>query len=134
MRLQWYELGIVVVVIAIVIVTVNAGSAPGTSTDRLASPVDQLIPICEDLVDDVEEELKAVVQSAIEECLEFFPTLKRAVETGVVWKIFDKKKVQTIEFIHEFIAMQKKSIDTLAVNVPIPQEMGEMITNYTTAQ
>ena len=96
------------------------------------SPVDQLTPICEELVDDVEAKLKEIVQSAVQECLDSFPTLKRAVEHEVVWKIFDKKKVQTIDFIRQFIAMQKKSIDTVAVDIPVPQDVEEMINNYTT--
>lgn len=93
-------------------------------TDELVqSPVDQLIPITEGLVNNVEKTLRAIVQEAINESLSSFPTLKQAVELKVVSKIFDTKREETIKFIRQFLAMQKKSIDVVFAAVPFPEEL-----------
>ena len=93
-------------------------------TDELVqSPVDQLIPITEGLVNNVEKTLRAIVQEAINESLSSFPTLKQAVELKVVSKIFDTKREETIKFIRQFLAMQKKSIDVVFAAVPFPVEL-----------
>ena len=87
------------------------------------SPVDQLMPISETLVGDVDATLRNIVQIAIERSLSKFPTLKQAVETKVVNTIFDTKHDQTIQFIRQFLEMQKKSIDVVFAPVPTPHEM-----------
>ena len=93
-------------------------------TDQLVqSPVDQLIPITEGFVNNVEKTLRAIVQEAINESLSSFPTLKQAVELKVVSKIFDTKREETIKFIRQFLAMQKKSIDVVFAAVPFPEEL-----------
>ncbi|KAM7437389.1 hypothetical protein ABFA07_012947 [Porites harrisoni] len=100
----------------------------GTATtvqiaEQVQSPVDQLIPISEALVNNVEQTLRAIVQDAIEKSLSNFPTLKQAVEAKVVSKIFDRKREQTIQFIQQFLAMQKKNTDLVFVAVPFPAEL-----------
>ena len=60
---------------------------------------------------------------AIEHSLSKFPTLKQAVDAKVVNKIFDAKRDQTIQFIQQFLEMQKKSIDVVFAPVPTPQEI-----------
>ncbi|XP_073248801.1 uncharacterized protein [Porites lutea] len=100
----------------------------GTATtvqiaEQVQSPVDQLIPISEALVNNVEQTLRAIVQDAIEKSLSNFPTLKQAVEAKVVSKIFDRKREQTIQFIQQFLAMQKKSTDLVFAAVPFPAEL-----------
>lgn len=87
------------------------------------SPVDQLLPISEKLVENVERTLRGIVQRAIENSLSIFPTLKQAVEAKVVNKIFDRKREQTIQFIQQFLEMQKKSIDLVFAPVPTPAEI-----------
>ena len=91
--------------------------------EQVQSPVDQLIPISEALVNNVEQTLRAIVQDAIEKSLSNFPTLKQAVEAKVVSKIFDRKREQTIQFIQQFLAMQKKSTDLVFAAVPFPAEL-----------
>ena len=88
------------------------------------APVDQLLPISETLVKNVEETLRGIVQDAINESLFKFPTLKQAVEAKVVNKIFDTKRDQTIEFIKQFLQMQKMSTDIVFAPVPLPNELG----------
>ena len=73
----------------------NANGKPVTRK----GPVDQLLPLSENLVGNVETTLRDIVQRAIEKTLSKFPTLKQAVEAKVVSKIFDKKREQTTEFI-----------------------------------
>ena len=87
------------------------------------SPVDQLLPISETLVQNVEATLRNIVQMTIERCLSKFPTLKQAVEAKVVNEIFETKRDQTIQFIRQFLEMQKKSIDVVFAPVPTPHEM-----------
>ena len=87
------------------------------------APVDQLLPISEGLVNNVEKTLRKIVQDAIELSLSKFPTLKQAVEAKVVSKIFDTKRDQTIQFIRQFLEMQKKSIDVVFAPVPFPDEI-----------
>lgn len=87
------------------------------------SPVDQLLPISQTLVQNVEETLRNIVQMTIERSLSKFPTLKQAVEAKVVNKIFDTKRDQTIQFIQQFLEMQKKSIDVVFAPVPTPHEI-----------
>lgn len=94
-----------------------------TTDEAVQSPVDQLIPITEELVNNVEKTLRAIVQEAINESLSSFPTLKKAVEAKVVSKIFDTKREETIKFIRQFLAMQKKSIDVVFAEVPFPDEL-----------
>ncbi|XP_074625296.1 uncharacterized protein LOC141883649 [Acropora palmata] len=88
------------------------------------APVDQLLPISEALVNKVEETLRGIVQDAINESLSKFPTLKQAVQAKVVNKIFDTKRDQTIEFIKQFLEMQKMSTDIVFAPVPLPNELG----------
>lgn len=90
---------------------------------EVQSPVDQLIPITEDLVDNVEKALRKIVQGAIDHSLDKFPSLKQAVEAKVVNKIFDTKREQTIQFIRQFIEMQKKNIDDVFAPIPFPDEL-----------
>ncbi|XP_015749624.1 PREDICTED: uncharacterized protein LOC107329450, partial [Acropora digitifera] len=87
------------------------------------APVDQLLPISEALVKNVEETLRGIVQDAIDESLSKFPTLKQAVEAKVVNKIFDTKRDQTIEFIKQFLLMQKMSTDVVFAPVPLPNDL-----------
>ena len=87
------------------------------------SPVDQLIPITEGLVDSVEEALREIVQNAIDHSLDKFPSLKQAVEAKVVSKIFDTKQEQTTQFIRQFLEMQRKSIDDVFAPVLFPDEL-----------
>lgn len=87
------------------------------------SPVDQLLPISQTLVQNVEETLRNIVQMTIERSLSKFPTLKQAIEAKVVNKIFDTKRDQTIQFIQQFLEMQKKSIDVVFAPVPTPHEI-----------
>ena len=89
------------------------------------SPVDQLLPISQTLVQNVEETLRNIVQMTIERSLSKFPTLKQAVEAKVVNKIFDTKRDQTILFIRQFLEMQKKSIDVVFAPVPTPDEIDQ---------
>ena len=98
----------------------QAASVPFT----VEAPVDQLLPISVELVNDVEKTLRNIVQDAINESLSKFPTLKQAVEAKVVNKIFDKKRDQTIEFIKQFLEMQKMSTDVVFAPVPLPNDLG----------
>ena len=98
---------------------VQANGKPKT----LLSPVDRLLPLSEKLVRNVEATLRDIVQKAIEETLSKFPTLKQAVEAKVVSRIFDKKREQTMEFIRQFLEMQKKSIDIVFAPIPTPTEI-----------
>ena len=81
------------------------------------------MPISKTLVKNVEESLRKIVQSAIDHSLSKFPTLKKAVEAKVVNKIFETKRDQTIQFIRQFLEMQKKSIDMVFAPVPFPDEI-----------
>ena len=87
------------------------------------APVDQLMPISEGLVNNVEKTLRKIVQDAIDLSLSKFPTLKQAVEVKVVTKIFETKRDQTIMFIQQFLEMQKKSTDVVFAPVPFPNEI-----------
>lgn len=90
---------------------------------EVKSPVDQLIPITENLVKNVEKTLRGIVQGAINENFSKFPTALKVVETNVVNKIFKTKRKQTTAFIQQFIEMQKKSIDRVFAPVPFPDEL-----------
>ena len=90
---------------------------------EVKSPVDQLIPITENLVKNVEKTLREIVQGAINENFSKFPTALKVVETNVVNKIFKTKRKQTTAFIQQFIEMQKKSIDRVFAPVPFPDEL-----------
>ena len=103
--------------------TLCIGYSPKGHPVMLASPVDQLLPISESLVKNVEKTLRKIVQMAIECSLSKFPTLKQAVEAKVVNKIFDTKREQTTQFIRQFLEMQKKSIDQVFAPVPTPHEI-----------
>lgn len=76
--------------------------------ETVPSPVDQLLPISEKLVQDVEQSLQYIIQKAIDHSLAKFPKLKQAVESKVVSDIFDKKRDETTKFIGQFLQMQKK--------------------------
>ena len=91
----------------------------------ISSPIDQLLPISKDLVDNVENTLRNIVQKTIERSLSKFPTLKKAVEAKVVNTIFDQKRDQTMKFIQQFLEMQKKSIDLVFAPVPTPDEIDQ---------
>ena len=93
------------------------------TTEPVEAPVDQLFPISERLVNDVERTLGRIVQDAINESLSKFPSLKQAVEVKVVNKIFEKKREQTIGFIRQFLDMQKMSNDVVFAPVPLPSEI-----------
>ncbi|XP_068700233.1 uncharacterized protein [Montipora foliosa] len=93
------------------------------TTEPVEAPVDQLFPISERLVNDVERTLGRIVQDAINESLSKFPSLKQAVEVKVVNKIFEKKREQTIGFIRQFLEMQKMSNDVVFAPVPLPSEI-----------
>ncbi|XP_073248770.1 uncharacterized protein [Porites lutea] len=94
-----------------------------TIDELVQSPVDQLIPISTRLVNNVEKTLSTIVQDAINKSLSNFPTLKQVVEAKVVSKIFDTKREQTIQFIQQFLEMQKKSIDVVFAAVPFPDDL-----------
>ena len=94
-----------------------------TIDELIQSPVDQLIPISTSLVNNVEKTLRTIVQDAINKSLSSFPTLKQAVEAKVVSKIFDTKREQTIQFIQQFLEMQKQSTDDVFAPVPFPDEL-----------
>lgn len=89
----------------------------------LPSPVDVLLPICKRLVISVEAKLKAIVDEAIEDRLKTFPDLKLAVKTCNIGHIFEAKRSETETFIEQFVQMQKKSVDRVAVKVPLPHEI-----------
>ena len=91
----------------------------------MASPIDQLFPISKKLVENVQETLRNIVQKTIQRCLSKFPTLKTAVEAKVVNKIFETKRDQTIQFIRQFLEMQKKSIDVVFAPIPTPDEIDQ---------
>ena len=91
----------------------------------ISSPVDQLLPISNDLVVNVVKTLRNIVKKTIEQSLSKFPTLKQAVEAKVVDTIFEKKREQTMEFIQQFLEMQKKSIDVVFAPVPTPDEIDQ---------
>ncbi|KAJ7393249.1 hypothetical protein OS493_006218 [Desmophyllum pertusum] len=99
------------------------GYQPNGKAVRVQSPVDKLLPLSESLVYNVEVTLREIVQKSIEHSLSKFPSLKQAVEAKVVSKIFDTKRDQTIQFIRQFLAMQKKSIDLVYAPVPTPREI-----------
>ncbi|KAL9971044.1 hypothetical protein ACROYT_G023527 [Oculina patagonica] len=99
------------------------GFSPKGRQVTIQSPVDQLLPISENLVKTVETTLRKIVQRAITCSLDKFPTLKQAVEAKVVNKIFDTKRDQTTQFIKQFLEMQKKSIDQVFAPVPTPGEI-----------
>ena len=92
--------------------------------------MDQLLPISETLVNNVEETLRGIVQDAINESLSTFPTLKQAVEAKAVNKIFETKRDQTIEFIKQFLAMQRMSTDVVLAPVPLPDDLRMWETTY----
>ena len=92
---------------------------------QVPSPIDQLFPISKELVDNVDATLRKIVQKTIERCLSKFPTLKKAVEAKVVSTIFETKRDQTIQFIRQFLEMQKKSNDVVFAPVPTPDEIGQ---------
>ena len=89
------------------------------------SPIDQLLPISEKLVENVENALRSIVQKTIDGSLSKFPTIKKAVEAKVVNRIFDTKREQTIKFIRQFLEMQKKSTDVVFAPVPTPNEIDQ---------
>lgn len=89
------------------------------------SPIDQLLPISEKLVENVENALRSIVQKTIDGSLSKFPTVKKAVEMKVVNTIFDTKREQTIKFIRQFLEMQKKSTDEVFAPVPTPNEIDQ---------
>ncbi|XP_073240215.1 interferon-induced GTP-binding protein Mx1-like [Porites lutea] len=99
------------------------GNKEAVQIIEVKSPVDQLIPITENLVKNVEKTLREIVQGAINENFSKFPTALKVVETNVVNKIFKTKRKQTTEFIQHFIEMQKKSIDRVFAPVPFPDEL-----------
>ena len=86
--------------------------------------MDQLLPISEALVNKVEKTLCDIVQDATNKSLSKFPALKKAVKAKVVNKIFDTKRDQTIEFIKQYLEMQKMSTDTVLAPIPLPNELG----------
>ena len=96
----------------------------------LQSPVDKLLPICQKLVKDVEAKLKEIVGGAIEDCLATFPDLKLAVKTRNILQIFETKRSETEVFIKQFVQMQKKSVDHLAVRIPLPDEITQWKSCY----
>ena len=85
--------------------------------------MDQLLPISVALVNNVEETLREIVQDAINKGLSKFPTLKQVVKAKVVNKIFATKRAQTIEFIKQFLEMQKTSTDVVLPPIPLPDEL-----------
>ena len=99
------------------------GTTSKTIDELVQSPVDQLIPISTRLVNNVEKTLSTIVQDAINKSLSNFPTLKQVVEAKVVSKIFDTKREQTIQFIQQFLEMQKKSIDVVFAAIPFPDDL-----------
>ncbi|CAH3038800.1 unnamed protein product [Porites lobata] len=99
------------------------GNKEAVQIIEVKSPVDQLIPITENLVKNVEKTLREIVQGAINENFSKFPTALKVVETNVVNKIFKTKRKQTTTFIQQFIEMQKKSIDRVFGPVPFPDEL-----------
>ena len=107
----------------------NVSSVP-SEPRILQSPVDELLPICQKLVKDVEAKLKEIVEGAIEACLATFPSLKLAVKTRSVLQIFETKRSETEVFIKQFVQMQKKSVDHLAVKIPLPDEITQWKSCY----
>ena len=81
-------------------------------------------------MNNVEETLRGIVQDAINESLSDFPTLKQAVEAKAVNKIFETKRDQTIEFIKQFLAMQRMSTDVVLAPVPPPDDLRMWETTY----
>ena len=102
---------------------VFTGTTSKTIDELVQSPVDQLIPISTRLVNNVEKTLSTIVQDVINKSLSNFPTLKQVVEAKVVSKIFDTKREQTIQFIQQFLEMQKKSIDVVFAAIPFPDDL-----------
>ena len=81
-------------------------------------------------MNNVEETLRGIVQDAINESLSDFPTLKQAVEAKAVNKIFETKRDQTMEFIKQFLAMQRMSTDVVLAPVPPPDDLRMWETTY----
>jgi len=96
--------------------------------------VDQLLPISVALVNNVEETLREIVQDAINKGLSKFPTLMQVVKAKVVNKIFNTKRAQTIEFIKQFLEMQKISTDVVLAPVPLPDDLRIWETTYVTVR
>ena len=94
--------------------------------------MDQLLPISVALVKNVEETLREIVQDAINKGLSKFPTLMQVVRAKVVNKIFNTKRAQTIEFIKQFLEMQKISTDVVLAPVPLPDDLRIWETTYVT--
>ena len=107
----------------------NVSSVP-SEPRILQSPVDELLPICQKLVKEVEAKLKEIVGGAIEDCLATFPDLKLAVKTRNILQIFETKRSETEMFIKQFVQMQKKSVDHLAVKIPLPDEITQWKSCY----
>ena len=104
--------------------TLCIGYSPKGRPVVFASPVDQLLPISEALVRNVEKTLRGIFQTTIERNLSNFPIFKQVVEAKVV-KSFDIKRDQTIQFIRQFLEMQKKSIDVVFAPFPTPDEINQ---------
>ncbi|XP_015766395.1 PREDICTED: interferon-induced GTP-binding protein Mx1-like isoform X5 [Acropora digitifera] len=104
--------------------TVYVDGKESRSLTPVDAPVDQLLPISEALVNKVEKTLCDIVQDATNKSLSKFPALKKAVKAKVVNKIFDTKRDQTIEFIKQYLEMQKMSTDTVLAPIPLPNELG----------
>ena len=85
--------------------------------------MDQLLPMSEALVNNVQKTLCDIVRDATNKSLSEFPALKKVVKAKVVNKIFDTKRDQTIEFIKQFLEMQKMSTDVVFAPVPLPNEL-----------
>ena len=83
-------------------------------------------------MNNVEETLRGIVQDAINESLSKFPKLKQAVEAKAVNKIFETKRDQTIEFIKQFLAMQRMSTDDVLAPVPLPDDLRIWEATYVT--
>ena len=94
--------------------------------------MDQLLPISVALVKNVEETLREIVQDAINKGLSKFPTLMQVVRAKVVNKIFNTKRAQTIEFIKQFLEMQKISTDVVLAPVPPPNDLKIWEATYVT--
>ena len=67
--------------------------------------------------------MRKIVGLAIDETLAAYPTLMSSVKSLTIGPIFDKKRAETELYLTQFLAMEKESVDTMAVEVPLPAEI-----------
>ena len=71
--------------------------------------------------------MRKIVGLAIDETWAAYPKLMSSVKSLTIGPIFDKKRAETELYLTQFLAMQKESVDTMAVEVPLPAEINGWI-------